>query len=257
MYISHLMQIFDEVYRVLKSTGSCWVNLGDTYNGSKIGKTDRKMTDKISSEGLVKTSSSRIPNKCLCNIPSRFAIEMTESGWCLRNEIIWHKPNVMPSAVDDRFTIDFEKIFFFTKMSKGYYFKKQLESQKRPNAKTVYSSNKRGIYGPHTYSGNTYNASDYEGRNMRTVWTIPTSNSRISHKAMFPCKLIETPIKSCCPPGGTVLDPFCGSGTTLEFCRTNDIDAIGIEINEEYKQMIINRSMMNISNIDSFLKEES
>lgn len=158
---------------------------------------------------------------------------MCNRGWILRNEIIWHKPNAMPVQIKDRFTVDFEKFFFFTKEPK-YYFKQQLEPISE-------SSLNRAKYG--------WNA---DGRNKRTTWTIPTSGSREDHAAMFPMNLIDTPIKACCPDGGIVLDPFCGSGTTLEYCRKHNIRGIGIEINPKFKEIIERRSMNNIANIDDF-----
>jgi len=144
-YINKLCDIFDEVRRVLKKEGTCWVNLGDTYasgikgqggSGCNLGPTGSQT--QLSNAGSrfshkVKTDTV---DKCLLQIPSRFAIEMCNRGWILRNEIIWHKPNCMPSSVKDRFTVDFEKIFFFTK-SKKYYFETQYEEaltkEKRPS----------------------------------------------------------------------------------------------------------------------------
>lgn len=112
-YIDRLCTIFDEVKRVLTKDGTCWVNLGDTYGGFKQGNTETN----VKNGGV---------EKSLCQIPSRFAIEMTNRGWILRNEIIWYKRNAMPQSATDRFTIDFEKMFFFTKSQK-YFFKQQLE----------------------------------------------------------------------------------------------------------------------------------
>lgn len=109
-FISNLIDVFSEVKRVLKPTGTCFVNLGDTYNGSNAGNKDK-----------------HIQNKTLLMTPERFAIGMIDSGWILRNQIVWHKPNQMPQSAKDRFTMDFEKIFFFTKNPKGYYFEQQME----------------------------------------------------------------------------------------------------------------------------------
>lgn len=93
-FINKLIEIFDEVYRVLKDKGSCYVNLGDVY---------------------ISKLQNGIKKKSLSCIPDRFKIKMVEKGWICRNEIIWHKPNAMPSSVKDRYNNDFEKIFFFTK----------------------------------------------------------------------------------------------------------------------------------------------
>jgi len=93
LYLKHLCNIFDECKRVLRKDGTCWVNLGDTYGQNR----------------------SNVPDKSLCLIPFRFAIEMTNRGWICRNVIIWKKPNCMPSSAKDRFTIDFDYVFFYVK----------------------------------------------------------------------------------------------------------------------------------------------
>jgi len=127
-YLERLWEIFDEVYRVLKPTGTLWVNLGDTY-GTKSGSgfVNDNLTKKDENEvsettGINKANELRGTNKwmhkMLLQIPSRFAIGMTDRGWILRNEIIWYKRNVIPSSATDRFTVDFEKIFFFVKQRK-------------------------------------------------------------------------------------------------------------------------------------------
>ena len=128
LYVNHLIQIFNECKRVLKKEGTCWIVLGDTYGrnvGSQVknsgwsdgGDTQYKQ-QKIKESGL--------PEKSLCMIPERFAIKMIDNGWILRNKIIWYKPNCMPSSATDRFTVDYEYIYFFVK-SKKYYFKTQYE----------------------------------------------------------------------------------------------------------------------------------
>ena len=251
-YVDHLMLIFDEVKRVLKSTGACWVNIGDTYatvSGSGF-QTDnisaKKERDAISNANEIRKGLGRygFKEKSLCQIPSRFAIAMTDHGWILRNEIIWHKPNAMPVSTKDRFTVDFEKLYFFVKEPK-YFFKQQFEEMKMPTAKTRFPLGKLGNPNP-KYSGNEYDAEKLDGkRNMRTVWDINTQANSLEHCAMFPKSLIDIPIKSCCPDGGTVLDPFCGSGTTLEYCFDNDINGIGIEINPAYEGFIKKRAKMN------------
>ena len=147
-------------------------------------------------------------DKSLVQIPSRFAIAMTERGWLLRNEVIWHKPNVMPQPVKDRFTVDFEKFYFFSK-SPEYYFKKQLEPIKADSlsrATRAYRSSKANN-GPGKDGGVNLDAMGSrfvkaEGRNKRTVWTITTSGSKEAHCAMFPVALIDTPIQACLPEGG-------------------------------------------------------
>lgn len=191
-YINKLCAIFDEAKRVLKPSGSCWVNLGDTYSGNKKGKTDQKVCDylKDTSKGINKKAV--ITAKCLCQIPSRFAVEMCNRGWVLRNEIIWHKPNAMPCSVKDRFTVDFEKLFFFTKSGK-YHFKPQYEPWKEVSikrAKGSIRSEKAANYAGFSFERQRAAWDKFlqsgRGRNKRCVWTIPTGSFRKAHFATFP-----------------------------------------------------------------------
>lgn len=243
-YITDLVGIFRECKRVLKDTGALWVNLGDTYNGNKIGNTDDKSAKSVTEQKITMHLIPGIPRKSLCQIPSRFAIAMTDDGWVLRNEIIWHKPNVMPQSCKDRFTVDFEKMFFFTKIPTGYYYKQILEPIKDTSiqrAKYGFKTNKFNI------SANGCAGIDIEtGRNARTVWTIPTSGSADNHCAMYPSTLVDRPIRATCPVGGTVMDIFAGSGTTLAYCKARGINAIGIELNPDYVD-IINRNLRSTS----------
>jgi site-specific DNA-methyltransferase (adenine-specific) len=135
-YIDKLCNIYDEVKRVLRPDGTCWVNLGDTYAAHKdcksVGQTIARGTSREKTHCIDKgKSASRnskmlkkmgMPDKSLCLIPQRFAIEMVNRGWILRNTIIWHKPNPMPSSAKDRFTVDFEYVYFFTKSNTTLYW---------------------------------------------------------------------------------------------------------------------------------------
>ena len=127
MYIKHLCDIFDEVKRVLRKDGGCFVNIGDTYAGGG-GWTgvpdDWKSVSTDSKQKRFDHNKKRlsVPDKSLCLIPQRFAIEMVNRGWILRNTLIWNKPNCMPSSARDRFTVDFEPVFFFTKSNKALFW---------------------------------------------------------------------------------------------------------------------------------------
>lgn len=204
-YINKLCDIFDEVKRVLKKEGTCWVNIGDTYGGTsekKENDVDPKNPKGRNVRG--KAPNSNIMQKSLIQIPSRFAIEMSNRGWILRNEIIWHKPNCMPSSADDRFTVDFEKVFFFTK-SKKYYFEQQLE-------KSIWAeTDMRAINGPSSggkattgeYAINKGGAFRTDGmRNRRTVWRINTKGFDEAHFAVFPEELVVPMAKAGAPRGG-------------------------------------------------------
>jgi len=235
LYLKHLIQIFDEVKRVLKPTGTCWVNLGDCYSGIKIGNTDGKNT-KANTESFIKPKTS-IPAKSLCAIPERFKIMMIDRGWICRNTIIWYKRNCMPSSANDRFTVDFEYVYFFVKNQK-YWFEQQFEPSIYPD------DNRKARVNPliakdHKSGGNKIAAGDktYPNRNKRCVWDVTTKGFSDAHFATFPEKLVEPMIRSGCPKKGIVLDPFIGSGTVAKVAKRFKRNWIGIELNPEYIKM--------------------
>ena len=184
-------------------------------------------------------------------IPFRFSIEMVNRGWILRNTIIWYKKNCMPSSCKDRFTVDFEYLFFFSK-KKDYYFETQYEpcltQEKRPGGfirNRFYNYDSKFNNNPEAYNSprartqrKDYNAEEYfyspQGRNKRTVWTINTKSFSEAHFAVYPEELCETPIKSGCPEEGIILDPFFGSGTTGLVALKQNKKFIGIELNKSY-----------------------
>lgn len=190
-----------------------------------------------------------IPPKSLCLIPSRFAIRMIEQGWILRNEIIWHKPNMMPQSVADRFSVDFEKIFFFVK-SRKYYFRQQFEplkDTKRLKRRLLDPKKNHKCTKSYWFSANP-TISDKrrlkmfgKGRNKRCVWTIGTVNFSGNHFAVYPPRIVETPILAGCPKGGIVLDPFVGSGTTAIVAEKLNRQFIAIELNPEYVKIASKR----------------
>lgn len=241
-YISKLVAIFDEAKRVLKKEGTCWVNLGDTYSGNKEGKTDNKVSPYLKETTTRIHKKAVIQEKSLCQIPSRFAIAMTDRGWILRNEIIWHKPNCMPSSAEDRFTVDFEKVFFFVK-SKRYWF--DNDAVKEPTiTKDNHERNRNdtrlnNVPGRSKMQGLKVN--NYDFKNKRTVWTINTKPYTEAHFATFPETLVEPMVLSGCPPNGIVLDPFFGAGTTGVVAKKLGRNFLGIELNPEYVKIAENR----------------
>ncbi len=124
LYIKHLCDIFDEVKKVLRKDGTCWVDIGDSYGGSGNASGHNEDTKNLGYKTLEMGATkgnqkiTRRYAKSLMDIPYRFSIEMTNRGWVKRNTIIWWKPNCMPSSASDRFTIDFEYLFYFTKNNK-------------------------------------------------------------------------------------------------------------------------------------------
>jgi site-specific DNA-methyltransferase (adenine-specific) len=145
----------------------------------------------------------------------------------------------MPSSAKDRFTVDFEKIFFFVKQPNGYYFEQQVEDTK---AKVIEPRMKKEIRQTASES------SKYKGfqartmtRNTRTVWSINTEQTSDAHFATYPQRLVEQMIKAGCPEDGIVLDPFFGSGTTGIYARKSNRNFLGIELNPEYVKIAENR----------------
>ncbi len=214
-YITKLCDVFDEVKRVLRPDGTAWVNLADSYSGSG-GQLPSPLHTKARRLGhtLPVQPRTSLPRKSLCLIPFRFALEMVRRGWLLRNTIIWHKPNVVPESVKDRFTLDFEYLFFFAS-SRRYYFQQQFEP-----------ATERGTRQDQAYV-----------RNKRCVWSICTKGFAGNHFAAYPEALLETPIQAGCPEGGVVLDPFLGTGTTALAAERLGRRWIGIELNPEYVQL--------------------
>lgn len=260
MYINHLIQIFDEVHRVLKDDGTCWVNLGDSCAGSNQGAgvndpSGKQATNRGTNYMNSKTHKSLLKNcsikaKSLIGIPDRFKIAMIDSGWICRNDIIWHKPNAMPESVRDRFTDDYERLFFFVK-NKKYYFEKQLEEYQSKPQKPVNKNqqNCNNGYTTDRFSAGYRNYYSQGGRNKRSVWSINTKPFKEAHFAIFPEALVETPIKAGCPENGIVMDIFMGSGTTAVVARKLNRNYIGIELNPEYIKIAENRiNNIKISN---------
>ena len=224
-YISHLADIFDEVKRVLRKDGTWFVNLGDTYyTKSGSGFEGDLISKDNSGKGINDANEIRgnglLKDKNLCLIPFRFALEMQKRGWVVRNDIIWKKPNCMPSSTKDRFTVDFEHIFFLVRDRK-YFFETQYEplaessfKDKRKDKGLVPhksgKSLKQDLTGNPTYTGfnERWAKSKYaisgtcinsRGRNKRSVWTVTTKGFKGAHFATYPESLIEPMIRAGCP----------------------------------------------------------
>lgn len=220
LYIEHLVSIFDSCKDKLKDDGSLYVNISDTFSKGN---------------SIEMCACDNVKKKSLCMIPERFSIEMIKRGWILRNKIIWHKPNAMPNAVKDRYTIDYENLFFFTKSQK-YYFDQQLEPYEKQlnrrggNITTGNESKYDEIIGQQRNRERKIRPNE-NGRNKRSIWSINTQSSQNKHCAVFPEELVKTPILASCRDGGIVLDPFHGSGTTGKVANKLGRDYIAFEIN--------------------------
>ena len=248
-FINTLCNFFDNCWKILKDTGTLFVNLGDSYsNSNSISTTGRKGFSKDDRpDTMLKKEKCNARKKSLVGIPAMFMLEMIKRGWILRNKIIWHKSNILPESVKDRFTNDYEEVFFFVKNEK-YYFEKQYE----PYAERTLNALKNGIISnSHKYLEQEYMKNKPKsrmrnvkkdwltvvsemGRNMRTVWNIGTVGIKEAHFATFPEELVRRCILAGCPEDGIVLDPFLGSGTTLKVAKRLNRNGIGIELNERF-----------------------
>ena len=169
-----------------------------------------------------------------------------EPGWYLRSDIIWSKPNPMPESVTDRPTKSHEYLFLLAKNQRYYFDADAVREDNTPGTvKRLASGPVQGKYEGPKYQlmrgdkGGPY--AEANGRNIRTVWTIATQPYPEAHFATFPPKLIEPCIKAGCPVGGTVLDPFLGSGTTAYVARSLGRNCVGFELNEDYRPLIEKR----------------
>jgi len=252
-YIERLMDVFRQVQRVLKPTGTLWLNIGDSYAGSGRGKGDvnkkSKVQNKASHVGDIFNKPYRLhgyKNKDLIGIPWQLAFALRADGWYLRQDIIWHKPNPMPESITDRCTKAHEYIFLLTRSARYYFDHKAIlepakyDGRKDTTAKgsPKYAGTGAGLQvqsfanGIHERWPSTLQGRP--ARNKRSVWNVPTRSFRGAHFATYPEALIIDCIKAGCPPGGVVLDPFFGAGTTGVVARSLGRSYIGIELNPEY-----------------------
>jgi len=249
-FVQNITEICNEIYRVLKPKGNFYLNLGDTYagGGGVNGKPDGwedEHNDAVYPDS-VPARDVQFPDKCKMMIPHRVAISLIDSGWVLRNDIVWKKPNPMPESVTDRRCTSFEFVFHLVKQG-DYYF--DMDSVRQPYAE---SSKDRYNYtfsedaeSQQTAKSPAVGAGDIDrnpnGKIPRDVMEVKTAKYSDAHFAVFPQELIEPHIKSSCPEDGVVLDPFIGSGTTAVVAEQLDRDWIGIDLNKDYVDMSYDR----------------
>lgn len=237
-YVETLVAVFREVRRVLADDGTLWLNIGDGYanDGKWGGRTSGKHKAALHGDtgiGRDKHSSGVAP-KCLMGIPWRVAFAMIDDGWTLRSEIIWEKPNAMPSPVKDRPTTAHEHVFLFSKRP-HYFF--DMEAVREPYVsveragRPVSPASFRGQAAMKP-RGRTEKAHDYgnSGRNLRTVWRIATEGSGTDHAAPMPRALARRCILAGSKLGDNVLDPFGGSGTVGRVAEDEGRGAMLIDI---------------------------
>ncbi len=227
-YVHKLVFLFEELRRILKDDGTLWLNLGDTYRKEQ-----------------------------LLGIPWRVALGLQDAGWILRSEIIWHKPNAMPSSVKNRPTTAHEHIFLFSK-TKDYLY--NTDAIREPHVTFSETSKMRGgrnHFGKRNgtpengKNGGNHNLHDGRwdqafhplGRNKRTVWDIPLGKFRDAHFAVFPENLVKTCILAGTNEGDLVLDPFMGSGTTACVAKKLGRHFLGMELIPKYAEMAFSRAV--------------
>ena len=235
-FIANMVAVFEEVRRVLREDGTCWVNIGDSYaNPSQPGGGDPTIGSR--NVGTSKYRPSMAPGlkpKDLCLIPFRLAIALQEAGWYVRSDIIWAKPNPMPESVRDRPTKAHEYVFLLSKAARYFYDAEAIAEEANPANHRPSSGIRSTPPGSRPHGGPANGARSYTSRNARTVWTINPQPTPEAHFATFPEALAERCIKAGSRPGDTVLDPFAGSGTTLLVAERLGRDSLGIELNPEY-----------------------
>jgi DNA modification methylase len=254
-YVAKMVEVFREVRRVLRDDGTVWLNLGDSYaGGGTIGRNDttpdalarraekygtgQQSGSMVGAQGVRKRVTS-LKHKDLIGIPWRVAFALQADGWYLRQDIIWHKPNPMPESVRDRCTKAHEYIFLLSKNERYYFDSEAMQEpaisagEARGGGKKVSSSNSYLPEGSAKQNLDTYGTTP-ETRNRRSVWTVATKPYSGAHFATFPKDLIRPCILAGCPIGGTVLDPFGGSGTTAQVAIEEQRSAILCELNPDY-----------------------
>lgn len=248
-FVKALVAVFLEVRRVLANDGTFWLNLGDSYARSpaKGGSGPSGKNRDYYGNNYGNARGAEVPEglkpKDLIGIPWRVAFALQADGWYLRQDIIWSKPNPMPESVSDRCTKSHEYIFLLSK-SPRYYF--DSESVKEPvAASSVARLSQSGLVNqagsdrvPGKTNGPMRAVGNGETRNRRSVWSVTTKPFKGAHFATFPPDLIEPCILAGCPVGGTVLDPFGGSGTTAGVALKLGRKAVLCELNAEYAALM-------------------
>ena len=273
-YIAILRQVFREARRVLAADGTCWLNLGDSYSAGSASPSG--LHAYVGSHLAGRTPGMGAKN--LLGLPWRVALALQDDGWTIRNAIVWNKPNAMPESVRDRLNCRYELIFLLVK-SRHYWF--DLDPIREPHAATSAarhctasgtSGRPTGVpatrhpgdrtvtgtrpgdrrppkYGPHThevagarrYGTGRCGRAHPNGRNPGDVWSIPTRPYRGPHFAAFPLELPTRCIKAGCRPGGMVLDPFCGAGTTGLAALALGRRFTGIDLNPAFAEIAAQR----------------
>jgi DNA modification methylase len=265
-FVKEMVGLCREFKRVLKKDGTFWLNLGDTYFGAKGGhwSSDNSFTNedtgtKYREHRKAPPKHPFLKTKDLVGVPWRVALGLQQDGWYLRNDIIWAKNNPMPEAVKDRFAKSHEHIFLLSKSPKyKFFYEEVLEPYTEPlnrwggdNFNSAEEEESKYGVALSKELGYSHQNADGKGKNVRPnpkgktrkdVWKLNTSSYGGAHFAVFPETIPEIAIKAGTEIGDTVLDPFMGSGTTAVMATRLKRKWVGIEMNEEYADIIKDRT---------------
>jgi DNA modification methylase len=269
-HIATLRTVFREAHRVLAADGTCWLNLGDSYSEGSASQTGLHA---YLGPGLAGRSTPGMTAKNLIGLPWRVALALQDHGWILRNAIVWHKPNAMPESVRDRLNCRYVLIFL-TVRSRRYWFdldpirvphataRQRCRAGARPGrhpgdgkhsgsrpggtrgcgpGRLKYTSHTREVLSARRYGDGRSGRAHPNGRNPGDVWSIPTRPYRCPHFAAYPVEIPTRCIKAGCKPGGMVLDPFCGTGTTGLAAQALSRRFTGIDLNPGFAQLAADR----------------
>ena len=275
-YVETMRALFAELRRVLADDGTLWLNLGDSYSspGGKVapardnpgGGLGNRSSGTRSTQGYASAqggykrvgTTNLVPAKNLLGIPWRVAFALQDDGWILRQEVIWAKRNCMPEAVTDRPSRAHETVFLFSKRPRYWYDADAIREKSDPGQEAhneryakVYEA-QAGRAATTGQPGNNNSAGIHArpgkpGRNARTVWTISSQPFPGAHFATMPPELAERCILAGCRPGGTVLDPFSGSGTTGMAAAKHGRKYVGIDLNADYLDLSLRTRLLEPS----------
>ena len=255
-YVQKMVEVFREVRRIMRDDGTLWLNLGDSYMAAKncapppqtIGGQRGMPTDFVPGN---RKDQKGLKTKDLIGIPWRVAFALQADGWWLRQDIVWHKPNPMPESVTDRCTRAHEYIFMLSKKSHYYYDHEAIKeaavsAPHAPGNKNRTQPEDKGARDPALEPERLWGADGK--KNKRSVWTVNTKGYKGAHFAVYPKELITPCVLAGSPVGGTVFDPFTGSGTTAVVALNNGRNYVGTELNPEYVKIAEDRIREEVTN---------
>lgn len=279
-FIAGLRDVFREARRVLEPGGTMWVNIGDTYSSkanARIAYTGNRAKGHGNIAGVTppqRNTTKEAPYKSLLMVPERLAMSLVDDGWLLRNRITWHKTNGTPESVVDRFTAKSEALFLFSKSTRYWFDLDSLREAhtmrpQRRLAKKVdaiprgdgqpaqtwasYSKRRDPKVDGHPLGrnpGDCWTIDDPAGA-VPEVWSVPTQPFKGAHFAVMAPEIARRAIIGGCRPGGTVLDPYSGSGTTGMVAAQLGHPYIGVDLYKEYLDLSLSTRLANAALLDA------